>query len=280
MTADLAEFLAAVGDFLRSRLVENTLLITVADTLRARGTTAYGPTGARFGRWLPAGGEVAGAFVWTPPYPLLLTAVPDAAIAPLVESLVTLETSLSGVNAREDVAGAFAAAWQRRTDATADVHQRERLYRLGELAPPRVGPPGAARVATPPDRELLTAWQTAFLAEAGGIIPGDVASVIDDRISFGGITLWEVDGTPVSMAGLTRSVAGMVRIAPVYTPLPHRRRGYAAAVTATISQAALDAGAAEVLLFADLANPTSKGLYQRLGYKAVEDRVVLSFTAA
>ncbi len=34
----------------------------------------------------------------------------------------------------------------------------------------------------------------------------------------------------------------------------------------------------EVLLFADLANRTSNGLYQRLGYEPVEDRVVLSIT--
>jgi predicted GNAT family acetyltransferase len=30
-----------------------------------------------------------------------------------------------------------------------------------------------------------------------------------------------------------------------------------------------------VLLFTDLANPTSNALYQRLGYRAVEDRLVL-----
>jgi predicted GNAT family acetyltransferase len=35
-----------------------------------------------------------------------------------------------------------------------------------------------------------------------------------------------------------------------------------------------------VLLFTDLGNPTSNSLYQHLGYRPVEDRVVLSFTAA
>jgi predicted GNAT family acetyltransferase len=48
-------------------------------------------------------------------------------------------------------------------------------------------------------------------------------------------------------------------------------------VTAAVSQAALDAGAAEVVLYTDLANPTSNSLYQRLGYRPVEDRVVLRF---
>lgn len=36
--------------------------------------------------------------------------------------------------------------------------------------------------------------------------------------------------------------------------------------------------AQEVLLFTDLANPVSNSIYQRIGYREVEDRVVLSFT--
>ncbi len=67
---------------------------------------------------------------------------------------------------------------------------------------------------------------------------------------------------------------------PVYTPPGLRRRGYAGALTVAVSRAALDAGADEVVLFTDLANPTSNALYQRLGYRPVEDRIILSFAAA
>ena len=69
----------------------------------------------------------------------------------------------------------------------------------------------------------------------------------------------------------------MVRVGPVYTPPGLRGRGYGGAATAAVSQAALGAGAREVVLYTDLANPTSNALYQRLGYRPVEDRVVLSF---
>lgn len=48
-----------------------------------------------------------------------------------------------------------------------------------------------------------------------------------------------------------------------------------AAVTAESSRAALAEGAAEVLLFTDLANPTSNGVYLRTGYEPVADRVQL-----
>jgi len=62
-----------------------------------------------------------------------------------------------------------------------------------------------------------------------------------------------------------------VRVGPVYTPPRHRRRGYGAAVTAAVTRAALDAGEAAVVLFTDLANPTSNSVYQRLGYRPVEE---------
>ena len=101
--------------------------------------------------------------------------------------------------------------------------------------------------------------------------------MVDDRLSYRGLTLWEDAGRPVSMAGLTRMAAGQVRVGPVYTPPGLRGRGYAGAVTCVVSQAARDAGAGQVLLFTDLANPTSNALYQRLGYEPVEDRAMWSF---
>jgi hypothetical protein len=52
---------------------------------------------------------------------------------------------------------------------------------------------------------------------------------------------------------------------------PGRRRR----VRAAVSQRALDAGAEEVLLYTDLANPVSNSIYQRIGYRPVEDRAVL-----
>ena len=48
-------------------------------------------------------------------------------------------------------------------------------------------------------------------------------------------------------------------------------------MTTAVCRAALGAGAAEVVLFTDLANPTSNALYQRLGFLAVDDLTGLSF---
>lgn len=82
----------------------------------------------------------------------------------------------------------------------------------------------------------------------------------------------------MSLAGVTRQVVGMIRVGPVYTPPELRGHGYASAVTADVSRRAREAGADEVLLYTDLANPTSNSIYQNIGYRAVEDRVVLAFS--
>jgi predicted GNAT family acetyltransferase len=156
------------------------------------------------------------------------------------------------------------------------VQMRMRLYRLGELVQPDPLPPGGPRVADAGDRELLVAWTTAFAAEAG-VAAHDVETAVDRQLGHGGLALWETGSAPVCMVGTSRRVAGTSRIGPVYTPPPLRGRRYASALTAAASRAALDGGASEVLLFTDLANPTSNALYQRLGYRPVEDRITLTF---
>jgi len=279
ISEDLDEFAGQAGPFLRQQPARNTVELTVIETLRATGPDTFGQDAPWFGWWQPPGGPVAGTCLQTPPFPLLLASAPEQAVAELAASLAASGRPLPGVNASAAAAGQFAGHWRARTGATVVEHMRNRLYRLGELVPPRQAPAGQARVAGDADQDLLVAWFRAFGREVPVVADRDRVRAIRDRIGYGGLMLWEANGVPVSMAGLSRQVAGMTRIGPVYTPPGLRRRGYAGAVTAAVSQAALDAGAAEVLLFTDLANPTSNSLYQHLGYHPVEDRVVLSFTA-
>ncbi|MGC9668773.1 GNAT family N-acetyltransferase [Planosporangium sp. 12N6] len=264
------------GDFLHARAAANTLPLTIAETLGTSGVTAYGGDSPLLGWWRPERAAVAGVFVHTPPYPAVVTRLPGPAVPSLAEHLAALGRPLSGVNGDREVAEAFAAEWVRRTGGAVHLHQQHRLYRLADLTPPRPAPPGHARIAGTADLDLVLAWWEEFVVEVGDT-PSDRTNVVADRIGHGGVLLWEVNGAPVAMAGVTRPVAGMVRVGPVYTPPRLRGRGYAGAVTAAVSRAARTGGAAEVLLFADLANPTSNGLYQRLGYRPVGDHVILSF---
>lgn len=293
-TGDVVEFLEAAGSFLRAERVRNTVLLTVCETARihpehyAAGNDAAGNDAdpaelPLFGWWTdtPAtgnggnGGAVRGAFLQTPPFPVLLSAVPPEAAAELA---ATLEgRPLRGVNAHQEAASAFASAWSGNTGCEVGVHLRTRLYRLAELAVPDPPPDGAPRTPGDEDAVLLAEWLEAFSIEVNEIGGADHAAQVRDSLSYGGLTLWESGGAPVCLAGRTRQVAGMVRVGPVYTPPRWRGRGYASAATAEVSRAALAAGAEEVLLFTDLANPVSNSIYQRIGYRQVEDRVVLTF---
>jgi predicted GNAT family acetyltransferase len=188
---------------------------------------------------------------------------------------------MSGVNAYPETATAFGGAWREMTGGRVGVDTHMRLYRLAELSWPDPLPDGAPRLAAQGDAALLTDWFGAFTREADPSRPADgedQSAAVAERLSYPGVTLWEADGEPVSLAGVTRQVAGMVRIGPVYTPPDRRGHGYGTAVTAAVSQRVRAAGAEEVLLYTDLSNPVSNSIYQRIGYRPVEDRVMLSFT--
>jgi predicted GNAT family acetyltransferase len=97
---------------------------------------------------------------------------------------------------------------------------------------------------------------------------------MDDRRLW----LWE-DGAGVvaSLAARTSAVAGVSRIAPVYTPPEHRRHGYGTAVTAACTADALARDAERVVLYTDLADPSANAMYQRIGFRPIGGRRVVQF---
>jgi len=204
----------------------------------------------------------------------------DGHAAALAGELAARGRRPAGVNAAPEPATAFAAAWRDHTGQAARTGMRMRLYALGQLLPLEPPPPGQARTASVQDTALLLTWLDAFQYEAKPGGPHESERLVNDRVGWGGLVLWEHHGRPVSLAGRNRAAAGQARIGPVYTPPELRGRGFGGAATVAITQAALDDGAEGVVLFTDLANPASNTLYQRLGYRPVSDWTVLSFGAA
>lgn len=276
MTEHGQELLDRAGHFLRADPARNTIILTECERL-ARATASSPQPRPLLGWWQGDGEDVSGVFIHTPPYPLHFSALAEHALAPLAELLAGRGRDLFGVNAGDAPARAFAAQWRRRCGAEARVGMRTRLYRLAELQVPQHPPPGHAAAGSVDDRDLLVLWTDAFGVELGGF-RADVASHVDERLARGAYTIWrDESGAPVSLAGLSVEVGGARRIGPVYTPEHHRRRGFGAAVTAAACRRALDGGTAELLLFADVANPTSNRLYERLGFEPLEELVVLRF---
>ncbi|GGQ29876.1 GNAT family N-acetyltransferase [Streptomyces mutabilis] len=280
LTEDVDDFLARAGGFLCSRPVPHIAALTAIMRLRARGAAAYGPEAPLFGR-LENAGEVRAAFQRLPSHGLAPTPLTPRQAEALAAHLADLGHRLPHVSAEDRTAAAFAEAWQRRTGATPALRVRLRLHRLGTLTPPLPLAAGRARVVDEEDREHLMRWCAEFAADVGEAVTVDADTWAGTRFADKSYTFWETpDGTPVSMAGANPMIAGVVQVDPVHTPAPLRGRGYAGAVTAEVSRAARAAGAQEVVLYTNAADPTSNALYRRLGYRPVVDWAVYDFAGA
>ncbi|MEU9987022.1 GNAT family N-acetyltransferase [Streptomyces sp. NPDC048045] len=279
-TEDVNHFLARAGDFLRSRPAMHNTPLTTIEKLRAHahGADASGAEATVFGR-LESRGEVRALCYRTPRGRLTVTTLSPGQADNLAARLADLGRPVSGVTADHDTATVFAEAWQRHTGAEPQAHWWGRLHRLGTLTPPAPRPEGQGRVAVGQDHERLIRWCNEFAADVGEAPSPDADSWAGSRFADKHFTFWETpDGTPVSMAGSTSMIGGMIRVDPVYTPAHLRARGYAGAVTVEVTRAALTAGATEVVLFTNPANATSNALYQRIGYVPVADFTGYNFS--
>ena len=220
-------------------------------------------------------GKTIAAAVMTPPYRLVLSLVEDPeALALIAYDVRRFRPDTPGVTGPVPVSLQFAEIWQGLTGQSFRKSMAERIYKL-EKVNPVTGVSGKMRRVGEADRVLLLEWVTAFQQEAfGDVDTSTVERTVNNMLTlppeFRGTTLWE-DPHPVSLVSYGGPTPNSVRLGPVYTPPEFRRRGYASACTAAVSQYLLDSGRKFCTLFTDLTNPTSNHIYQEIGYKPVCD---------
>ena len=133
------------------------------------------------------------------------------------------------------------------------------------------------------DEELVLEWYANFHRDGLGDDPDpsrvkkQVLRYMNAEKLYRGLMIWDLDGKPVSMAGYSGPTPNGIRIGAVYTPPDLRRKGYASACTAGLSQHLLDLGFQFCFLFTDLLNPTSNHIYQQIGFEPVCDVDQYSF---
>lgn len=281
LTENIDDFLAESGDFLRSRPALHTMHLSTTEKLRTLGTAAYGDRGVPVLGRLERAGKVHATFYRFPARTLSVTSLSPEQADTLAAHLAAIGQVLPSVTADHSTATTFAEAWQRHTGATPRLRVQLHLYRLGTLTPPEPIPAGRGRPVGERDHEHLMRWCSEFAADTGDSITIDARSWASTKFAEKRYTLWETpDSTPVSMAGVNPLAGGQVRVDPVYTPAHLRGHGYAGAVTVAVSRAALSAGATDVVLFTNAANPTSNAIYQRIGYRPVADFATYDFASA
>ncbi len=266
LTRDPAEF-ATRADGLFARRLDCNILATVSMNVR---DGAFPDAAPLFAYAVAGDGEVQFAALRVPPWPLLVCGL-DAGLADrLVGLWLVADPDVPGVSGPPETVRAIGAAWARRSRGVTRRRMEEAMHVLDAVRDPPHPATGDLRRAQPGERPLLVIWMADFAREAG--VPGAdrAEAVVDGWLRRGGLWIWD-DAGAVSMLGITRPVAGVVRIGPVYTPPAHRGRGYAGNAVAAAGRWALAHGAERCLLFTDLANPTSNKIYAEVGFRRVGD---------
>ncbi|MNS77748.1 Acetyltransferase (GNAT) family protein [compost metagenome] len=199
----------------------------------------------------------------------------------LVQALQARGLPVPGIVGRAEDVDALAIAWAEASGAAPTHSVDQMLYELRHIDWPP-GVPGRMRPMTESDVALVTGWVWGFYRDALPHEPYSEAEARENalaRPAMGMTYLWERDGVPVAMAALARPTRRGITVNAVYTPLEHRRCGYASALVAALSDEGLKRGKDFCVLYTDLANPTSNAIYQAIGYRPVTRSKNVRFSA-
>ena len=237
-------FLARAQSALERQEAANNLILSIATRLKEQPdrikTLPYLAT-------VEQGNSLLAAAIMTPPHRVIIhgESTDPAPLRLIADDLIAGGWAAPGTIGRAEIARTFAEMYASAHGGAFRLNMHQRIYELRQVIPP-VGVLGHLRLATEADLDLAVQWVYAFMHDAGiGDTIGDTmeaaretaAMRVDDR----DLVFWD-DGQPVSMAFKARHTTHGVTVSGVYTPAAFRRRGYAGACVAALSQRLLDAG--------------------------------------
>ena len=271
-----ASFLEAVGPALAEHEAEHHLVLGVAEAA----ATGRAPNADLFAASVDDADGLVLAALMTRNRPLLLASdrADVASPAALLWDVLCAEhlRPRHVIGATGQIEGAV-AEWTNADGREAKVVMRQRAYKLTSVEPLSRAS-GTLRVATPADLDLVAEWISEFESEAlAAVAPQSTRASAERRIAAGEIHLW-CDPEPRTMAASARPTRHAIAVNGVYTPERWRRRGYATACVAGLSEVLLALGFEFCVLYTDLANPTSNSIYARIGYRPVRDFLMYELT--
>lgn len=265
-----AEFLDATKAF-RSKDPIRTGLITSIATSVATGSRIY----EGYFWWVVIqNNDVQGLAIRTLPYGYVFSPMSMDAVEALY-SLISVEDSIANEFAGPKSVIDYLEEVSRKEVAE---EESELIYENRKLIP--AAPLGEIRTAVSSDYEMIFKWMTEFMEETA-LRSFNLENMVRSALDAGRYTLLDVEGVLVSLGGNSdiQEFDGFSigRIGPIYTPLEHRKKGYASAITSAISEKLLSQGVIPTL-YTQAANPTSNKIYQEIGYTLVDEnrRIVLA----
>jgi predicted GNAT family acetyltransferase len=214
------------------------------------------------------------AGIMTPPQNLLLAGLPNAKMEEcatlMTDSLAGEGWKIPGVFGPKGMARMAAARLAALLKKRFRLNQNLRMYDLKKVELP-APEGGRLRMASGADLERITRWWYEARLEMMGQADPEVSNeTARNRLADGDVYVWETN-EPVSMASQTRPTRRGISIGMVFTPPAFRRRGYATACVGELSRKLLQEGRDFCTLYADLSNPISNSIYQKIGYRPIGD---------
>lgn len=274
------EFLDQAEPYLMEDEVVNSLMLGAAAAIarQTHGRRRHRPIFAI----VEEGDEPVATAAWTLPHKMLLSGhspISDHALDQLQRNLAQARGRPQVIFGPQLLARRLATLWAGSESLRVQSGMEQRLFVLWKVSWPAEPAAGALFPASPFNRELLGRWIQSFQTEAVPAEATDLetALLVADRLLLDeNLFVWwaEPGGRgpqPVSMAASARPTQRGMAVNLVYTPPEFRRRGYASAAVAHLSQRLLDQGWQFCTLFTDLSNPTSNHIYETIGYNPVLD---------
>jgi hypothetical protein len=204
---DPERFYTRIAHALTRHEAENNLLLGILENVRSGDYPDIAPYMAA----VEQDGDLVQALLRTPPHPLLLSYREDAPSEEVVHRVIddlrhAYSDELSGMTGDRHTVNAYVNAWQKVTGKKGRRREALRIYRLTEVRAAS-GAPGTMRRFVESDIERITEWMIGFQQDAlHERLEPDRARATAERYLAAdhvrrGMMVWEVDGTPVSMAG-------------------------------------------------------------------------------
>ncbi|SHG39161.1 GNAT family N-acetyltransferase [Ornithinibacillus halophilus] len=225
-------------------------------------------------------GETIYGFMQTKPNNWILPDienVPNEVFTEITKFLNKNKYDVPGVIGQVTLVEQFIKDWELQNGKSAKLQVEQIIYQLDSVS---VSPDKTGKLiqATSAHKDLINRWLYSFGLEANMPLTKEKAKeTAETYINNESIFVWEVDGQAVSMVNNSRRTENGVTVNAVYTPDEYKRKGYATSAVAALSQKLLDEGFSFCSLYTDAANPTSNGIYKKIGYYETGTSVVYKF---
>src|SRR5262245_12311708 len=263
---DARAFLSRAEPWLLTREIEHGGVLQSARQARANDSRYERPI---YWATLEEDGRLVGCAYRTPPFKVGVTALPDAAIAPLVTDLAaTYPGNIGGFSGPDPTVSTLASAWVERRGGSWSVNTRGRLMSFSGGADDEAGKHGVLRLAGANDTALAQSWGAAASIDSGiAALDGNLCvDLIRVKLLY-----FFADDRPRCMIGLLRETPDSVAIGIVYTPATFRGEGYATAAVRALGRLLDERGVKNRYLWVDPASDGAQALAAKLDCRFVYD---------